>query len=112
MKKKKLILSTIAVSILGLTLFLKPVRHFAVDGGQVGHEAVIEFYSDDQPEKESVDEPKDSVKPTSTKPVGRYPQTGEIIKKSLTLSGAIVVLLAIVAYMKKRKKEQKGENKL
>lgn len=96
--------------------FFNPIKHFAAEGGQVGHEAVIEFYRDEPDEKEktpsSTSNPVNDAEDTTVKkPVGRYPQTGEIVKKSLTLSGVILAFSIVYVYLKKQRKERKGENK-
>ena len=46
-----------------------------------------------------------------TKPEGRYPSTGELVKTSLSVSGGVLLLSALVFYFWKRKKqtEEGGE---
>ena len=46
-----------------------------------------------------------------TKPEGRYPSTGELVKTSLSFSGGVLLLSALVFYFWKRKKqtEEGGE---
>lgn len=112
MNKKKLCISILTISILGLIAFWKPMTSFADDGGQVGHEAVIEFYRDDEKEQTTTTSNlKVSEEPKQSKPIGRFPQTGEIVKKSLMLSGILLALSALYVYVKKQRKEHEGETK-
>lgn len=114
MKKNKLSVCILTISVLGLAFFFKPIKYFAAEGGQVGHEAVIEFYLEESNEKTpsgTSDLVVDSKDTQVKKPVGRYPQTGEIIKKSFTLSGVILAVSSLYLYLKKQRKERKGENK-
>ncbi|MEI5995347.1 LPXTG cell wall anchor domain-containing protein [Candidatus Enterococcus mansonii] len=109
MKKRKLLYSIMTISVVSLSLFWNPVGHFAADGGQVGQEAVIEFYGEEEPTtSNSTSDGPVKEKPVTSKPVGRYPQTGEIVKKSLALSGAVLALLAAFVY---KNKQNKGEKK-
>lgn len=117
MNRKKIRLSILTISILGLMIFWKPVVFYAADGGQVGHEAVIEFYREDKKKEpptttsDSLSDLKISEEPKQSKPIGRFPQTGEILKKSLMLSGIVLALSALYVYVKKHKKEHEGETK-
>ncbi|ALS00974.1 hypothetical protein ATZ33_06205 [Enterococcus silesiacus] len=117
MNKKFLRISILTISILGLMIFWKPVTSFADDGGQVGHEAVIEFYREDEKKdpptttSESKTNLNVSEGPQKSKPIGRFPQTGEIVRKSLMLSGIVLALSALYVYVKKQRKENEGETK-
>ena len=81
------------------------------NGGQVATEGIITFYEDStEPTTDSSKpKPSDSSEPKVTKPVGRYPSTGEIIKGSIGLSGIALVALALFIFFKKRKKEQEAD---
>lgn len=47
-----------------------------------------------------------ATQPTGSKPEGRYPSTGELVQKSLTLSGVILILLLIIVLLFRRRKEK------
>ncbi|MGX7245374.1 LPXTG cell wall anchor domain-containing protein [Enterococcus quebecensis] len=81
------------------------------NGGQVTTEGIITFYEDST---EATVEPSKPT-PTSpteakvTKPVGRYPSTGEIVKGTIGISGIVLVVLALFLFLKKRKKEKEAD---
>lgn len=52
-----------------------------------------------------------NTKGQSRKPVGRFPSTGELVQKSLTISGIVLLLLILTAYFLRRKKEQNESEK-
>ncbi|WP_430597646.1 LPXTG cell wall anchor domain-containing protein [Enterococcus sp. AZ177] len=81
------------------------------NGGQVATEGIITFYEDStEPTTEpSKPTPPNSSEPKVTKPVGRYPSTGEIIKGSIGISGIVLVAVALFIFFKKRKKEQEAD---
>lgn len=58
---------------------------------------------------------KESVLPNTEgkrqKPMGRLPSTGELVKKSLTISGIIVLLIFLTAYYLRTKKKQSESKK-
>lgn len=39
------------------------------------------------------------------KPTGKYPSTGELVMKSLTISGIVLAALVVIFYLVKRKKD-------
>ncbi|WP_339101749.1 LPXTG cell wall anchor domain-containing protein [Candidatus Enterococcus clewellii] len=50
-------------------------------------------------------------KPTggTTKPGGSYPSTGELVKRGVTIAGAVFIVLAGLLFFWKRKKEEEKE---
>ncbi|OJG89771.1 LPXTG-domain-containing protein cell wall anchor domain [Enterococcus silesiacus] len=77
------------------------------NGGEVTVDGVIGFY-------------EESVEPTITststsenpivKPEGKYPSTGELVKKSLPWLGGLLIIIAVVVWFKFRNsKEEKNE---
>nr|WP_242700759.1 LPXTG cell wall anchor domain-containing protein [Enterococcus sp. DIV0212c] len=41
---------------------------------------------------------------TTVKPKGRYPSTGELVKKSLSISGILILMYVLLFFWSKRKK--------
>ena len=83
------------------------------NGGQVTTEGIITFYEDstERTTEPSKPTPSSPSEPKVTKPVGRYPSTGEIIKGSIGIGGIALVAIALFLFFKKRKKEQEADNK-
>ncbi|MGG5341940.1 LPXTG cell wall anchor domain-containing protein [Enterococcus sp. AZ192] len=76
------------------------------NGGGIQTNGEIGFYEETKPTTEPTTEPTTSDStPTVKKPVGRYPSTGELVKKSLSISGAALVVIAAIAFFWKRKKD-------
>lgn len=44
------------------------------------------------------------------KPAGKFPSTGELVAKSLSVSGVAIVLFALIFYLFKRKKSADGKD--
>lgn len=95
----------------------------AEEGGAVKTNGAITFYetstdsssseapvpSSEEPTPSSeAPAPSDSELPV-TKPAGKYPSTGELVKKSLTFSGAALVLGVLLLFIWKRRKEGGAE---
>ncbi|MGX7149539.1 LPXTG cell wall anchor domain-containing protein, partial [Enterococcus ureasiticus] len=119
----KKVLSILLSSIMGLmvaTQFSETVNATEnQNGGQVTTEGIITFYEDStepttEPTTASTTEPSKPTpsspsEPKVTKPVGRYPSTGEIIKGSIGIGGIVLVAIALFLFFKKRKKEQEAD---
>lgn len=95
------------------TLFISPAQMVDAQGDENGGGAVqtngeIGFYEEDgstePPTSTSSAQPVDKEMPT--KPKGRYPSTGELVKTSLSISGAVVVVIVLGYFLLKRKKEK------
>lgn len=111
MKIKKIFLLAISISA-GLLLLSNPVDVFASSGQQMNSRGSISFIFDDKyPITDSGTEGNsNNEKNTSTtKPVGQLPNTGEVVKKSLALSGATLILIGLFLFINKRKKQSKLE---
>lgn len=89
--------------------FMVPITVLADNGGQADVSGKIIFYEDSSSEK-----PKESssssevVKESSAvseKPVGRFPNTGEIIKKSSVWIGMGLILLLIIFLIGRKRRE-------
>lgn len=77
-------------------------------GGAVQTNGEIGFYEEDGSIESSTltSSSKPIDKETSIKPKGRYPSTGELVKKSLSISGAVVVVIVLGYFLLRRKKEK------
>lgn len=113
-------------SCLGLALFTDVASVNAEEaqtgiGGAVQTNGVIGFYEDTtEPSTSGTAEPTtptgtpedpqadggDSV----TKPVGKFPSTGELVAKSATISGIVLVLIGCFLFiLRQKKKKAEGE---
>lgn len=109
--RKSLILSLLMIISIGLfgTISVSPSQVQATEGGgQVNRGGKITFYE----ESSSSEEPKPSTEPstvdssglTMTKPKGRLPDTGELVKQYGWIGGALLLLVALLLFMRNRKK--------
>lgn len=123
--KKNYFLPYLVLFSVGCLLTGMPLVAQAMEGGQVGQQGVIEFYEDNsttEPSDNSTTEPtvEPSAEPsTSTpsslstepvqKPAGNYPSTGEVVQRSLMLSGVALLFIALLfAVWKKRKEKEES----
>lgn len=100
-----------------LTLAISnPLNAAANNGGEVQTSGVISFYEESSStEPSSTTEPSSSTQPSTSseatiKPVGRYPSTGEMVKTSLIFSGAALIIIGLLLFFWKRKKEKEGRD--
>lgn len=70
------------------------------NGGQVSTTSKINFYE--------VKKEKPTTKPSSSKPSGVFPQTGEVIKKYSLYGGAVLIIGVIFFIITRRKKEEEA----
>lgn len=122
MFKKKWVLVLLSSIVFSLSFISQSSIVFAEDaanGGAVQTNGVIGFYDDTQTSTSStspsassdggVVTPPSTAGPTgTTKPYGALPSTGELVKKSLFISGIAVIILVLFLYYfgkKKRKRE-------
>lgn len=86
------------------------------NGGEVQTDGVISFYEESSSTEPSTStQPSDSTSSSSAqvaKPVGRYPSTGEMVKTSLVFTGAALVIIGLLLFFWKRKKEKEGRNNI
>ena len=88
------------------------------NGGEVQTDGVIRFYEDSSSTEPSTStststQPSSNTSTSSSqvaKPVGRYPSTGEMVKTSLVFTGAALVIIGLLLFFWKRKKEKEGRD--
>lgn len=74
------------------------------NGGQVATDGIITFYDEvKEPTVSSSSEPK------ITKPIGRLPSTGEVIKGTVALGGCALIVIVLFLFFKRRKKEEEAD---
>lgn len=120
MKRMKLFSSLfISVVVMAFIFVGRPAIGLAAEnGGAVQTNGVVSFYeetieSSSSTEPSTTTEPTtEPTKPSGSKPAGKYPSTGELVKKSLGISGAALVLIVLILfYVKRRKEQESGEGK-
>ncbi|MBO0473361.1 hypothetical protein IGL98_003322 [Enterococcus sp. DIV0840] len=111
MKKKSIncfLLTFVVCFGLGLSSFLTVD---AEEIGQVQTSAGVGFYEDSTQSSSSIEPTATtSQSDVSEKPKGRYPSTGELVKKSLALSSIILILFVVLFILWKRKKNNQTKN--
>lgn len=102
MKKKILFLMVSFIGLLSLMVSVNLVNAEDI-GGVVQTKGEVGFYEETSPSTTT----SDSSTPTKvTKPKGKFPSTGELVKKSMMVSGGLIlVLLLFILLHKQRKKE-------
>ncbi|MBP2097379.1 LPXTG cell wall anchor domain-containing protein [Enterococcus rivorum] len=106
MKLKHFLVCFLSISV-GVFLFLQPIVSVATEGGQVGQGAGIEFYVDEsEPSASSSEEVTFSSIGTKPSSKGKYPNTGEVVKRSLAISGAVLVMIIFLFSVIKSRKEK------
>ncbi|MEI5990142.1 LPXTG cell wall anchor domain-containing protein [Enterococcus crotali] len=108
-KIKYLLLSTFILVIVGAcssqTVF--------AEAGAAQTNGKVSFYDDTPIDSSSTTDPSGTTEPTnsngdsggsSVKPVGKLPSTGELIAKSLTISGSILLVLGLSFVLVKKKR--------
>lgn len=104
MRVKKISLLLLFFLFVGVSLTSLVVdSHAEENGGMVKTSGVVGFYEDSSSSSSSSDSTTSSQ---VNKPVGRFPSTGEVAKKSLTVIGSILLLGVVLFFLFKRKKEQ------
>ncbi|WP_347339094.1 LPXTG cell wall anchor domain-containing protein [Enterococcus larvae] len=66
---------------------------------------IKESSSSQVPSSSSVQDSSTAV----TKPTGKYPSTGELVKTSLSISGIALLMIAFILFLFKRKKKEAEE---
>ena len=124
--KKETMLRLVAVSLTVLMVFgFHSSALAAENGGAVQTNGVVGFY-DNSTESSSSTEPApsttESEKPapsesTTTsstvvkKPTGSYPSTGELVTKSLSISGVVLLAGVLIFFLWKRRKDGEKEER-
>lgn len=113
MKNFKKILTYLAfLSLIAISLSSLPIKSRAEENGAaVQTNGVIQFYEDSSSEssnsESSSSERNSSESNSSTpKPTGKYPSTGELVQKSMAISGFLLIALLLVFFFFKRKKDK------
>lgn len=110
--KLKNILACILPIFVGVLFFAAPIHSSAAEGGQVGQDAVVEFFTDESvPKPSESEEPKSSSEPIVEKPKGRFPSTGEVVQRSLMMSGGILVIAILLFLRLKKRNVKEGDGK-
>lgn len=108
--KKKIIPYFLLISIIYLGIgFMNFSSVEAEEIGQVQTSAGVGFY-EDSTDSSSTQQKTTSQSETSTKPKGRLPSTGELVKASIALSGIILILFVVLVILWKRKKNKQSGN--
>lgn len=118
-KIKYLLLSTFVIAIVGVS----SNQTVLAEGGSVQTNGKVSFFDDTNTEPTSSTEPLDSSKDSNgvtgqstypetsggaiAKPLGKLPSTGELVVKSLTISGGILLVLGALFILLKKKREAK-----
>lgn len=84
------------------------------NGGAIQTTGGVGFYEEETPpttEPPITPPIKDSSSSEvpKAKPKGRYPSTGELVAKSLSVSGIALVVIVFIFFIWKRKKENQGK---
>lgn len=122
MKKNKylIIICLVVFSIVGYSIIWDAELVQAVEeGGQVQTNAGVVFFSEDSSSASSSSEniPNATSTPNTSnstnekiveKPAGKYPSTGELAKRSISISGLLLVIVGLVLLGVKRKQHEKG----
>lgn len=111
--KKKSIIHFLLISVICLSVGLSSFLTVDAEGvGQVQTNAGVGFYEDStQISSSTQPTAQTSQSDSSTKPKGRYPSTGELVKKSIVLSGIILILFVVLFILWKRKKNNQTETR-
>lgn len=83
----------------------------ADNGGAVQTDGVVDFYEETIISTTESNVPKtqnSSVAPSPTKPRGRYPSTGELVKRSLGISGFALIVFVLFYFLLKKRKGKEG----
>lgn len=56
--------------------------------------------------RQSFDTLPSTSDPRKAKPVGRYPSTGELVKVGLSISGLTILIVALILFLWKKKKQK------
>lgn len=106
-RKLKTLGTSIMLAIAFLSFVVQPTLVAATEnGGAVPTQGAISFYEGKTTPSSS--EPTQTSSEV-TKPTGKLPSTGELIKKSLSISGLAVILIAVFFFFWKRKKGKAEE---
>lgn len=104
---KKITILVVFPILFTLLFLFKPISvsaEGAGNGGGIQTTGEIGFYEETKSTTEPTDKPTSTTVPPAEKPKGKFPSTGELVKKSLFISGAAVVIIVAILFFWKRKK--------
>ncbi|MGX7244596.1 LPXTG cell wall anchor domain-containing protein [Enterococcus quebecensis] len=116
MKTKKVTYLLVS-SIVWLALLIQPfqtvnAQEGANGGGAVQTNGEIGFYKGDSVPESSTSSSTSTAREevaAPNKPKGRYPSTGELVKTSLSITGAVLIVIVFLWLLFKRKKKEAEE---
>ncbi|WP_086315508.1 hypothetical protein A5821_002993 [Enterococcus sp. 7F3_DIV0205] len=94
-----------------LLLFLVMINGrvaFAQEGAEVPTKGEIVLF-DDETSSSSSQPPTASSSEKVTKPKGRFPSTGELVKYGVSIGGSLLLLLVIFLYLLRKRDRNKGK---
>ncbi|MEI5995022.1 LPXTG cell wall anchor domain-containing protein [Candidatus Enterococcus mansonii] len=110
MKLKHIFLLAASIS-MGVLLVINPIHVEANSEQKINSNGSISFILDEEYEKQLPNTEGNSINNTNngtaqgaTKPIGRYPNTGEVVKKSMALSGGALIAISLFIYWNRRKR--------
>lgn len=111
MKKTKILV--VFPTLCALLFLFDPINVVAEDagnGGGIQTTGEIGFYEETKVTTEPTETPTSGTISPTAKPTGKFPSTGELVKKSLSISGvALVIIAAIIFFWKRKKTDDKQE---
>ena len=119
MKQTKKITVLLCSLVMGILLFMQTTAYAAEGaGGQVTRTGKISFYEESTDSSSSTPASSstaaDSTNPSEnastteavTKPVGRYPSTGELVQKYSWLGACLLIFVFFFLFLRRRRKEK------
>lgn len=100
-KKMRATIVLLSLVFIGSFFMLKPVMVYGAEASVKTNGEIVFTEESTPPTSETT---SSSEEPTK-KPAGKYPSTGELIQKSLSVSGIAVLVFALGFYLVKRKRE-------
>ncbi|OJG26542.1 LPXTG-domain-containing protein cell wall anchor domain [Enterococcus caccae] len=80
---------------------------FAQEGAEVPTKGEIVLFDDET--SSSSQPPPSSSSENVTKPKGRFPSTGELVKYGVSIGGSLLLLLVIFLYLLRKRDRNKGK---
>ncbi|EOH97094.1 LPXTG-domain-containing protein cell wall anchor domain [Enterococcus haemoperoxidus ATCC BAA-382] len=115
MKNRKGICLFITSILFSMMLFILPMKSLGSEGAvQTKGEVTLingTTATSGSPTSTTKDASLPNTKGQSQKPIGRLPSTGELVQKSLTISGILILLIFLTAYFLRKKNKQSERKK-
>ncbi|MBO0469636.1 LPXTG cell wall anchor domain-containing protein [Enterococcus sp. DIV0242_7C1] len=103
-KKIRATIVLLSLVFIGSFFMLKPALVYGAEASVKTNGEIVFTEESTPPTSETSETTSSSEEPTK-KPAGKYPSTGELIQKSLSVSGIAVLIFALGFYLVKRKRE-------